>query len=274
MVSDVRAVYGGALTYDQSSELYFRPGTYGGSSAGGADIFNDLDLDVVSSSAYFPLADAAPGRVLSVAEFETAWQSVFQAYLLPMRAKYGNKPIMFAEVGYADDVDSPWRPATNEGAPKPAHETGSATLGMQQQANIYQAFFNVNALHGDLVAGTFWWGYEYFPARADLCSYVGFTVYCNATASAVVANAYQAWLRKDADRVFSWAASVYPTLFAGGSSSGVYAGYYFSYYPSTGIYLGLHESTGEVYVHDGSRFNFLRAGALGNYLGPAGAAGY
>lgn len=274
MVGAVRAVYGGALTYDQSSELYFRPGTYGGSSAGGADLFNDLDLDVVGSSAYFPLADAAPGRVLSVAEFETAWQNVFQAYLLPLRAKYGNKPIVFAEVGYADDVDSPWRPAMNEGNPKPAHAAGTSTPGMQQQANIYQAFFNVNALHGDPVAGTFWWGYEYFPARADLCNYVAFSVYCNPSARDVIAAGYQGWLRKDADRVFSWAASVYPTLFAGGASSGVYAGYYFNYYPSTGVYLGLQESTGELYVHDGSRFNFMSAGALRNYLGAAGAAGY
>jgi len=114
----------------------------------------------------------------------------------------------------------------------------------------------------------------YFPARADLCSYVAFTVYCNSSARDVLAAAYQAWLRKDADRVFSWAASVYPALFGGSTSSGVYAGYYFRYHPAAAVYLGLQESTGELYVHDGGRFNFMDAGALRNYLDAAAAAGY
>jgi hypothetical protein len=274
MVAGVRAVYGGAVTYDQSSELYFRPGTYGGNTAGGADLFNDIDLDVVGSSAYFPLADTAPGRVLTVAEHEASWEKIFQAYLLPMRAKYGNKPIVFTEVGYTDDVDSPWATASNEGSPAPAIAASTPTAGMQQQSNIYQAFFNVNALHGDLVGGTFWWGYEYFPARADLCSYVAFSVYCNASATGVVANAYQGWRRKDADRVFTWAASVYPTLFGGNTATGVYAGYYYRYHAASGIYLGLQETTGEIYVHDGNRFNFLDAGTLRDYLNLAAAAGY
>jgi hypothetical protein len=274
LVAGVRSVYGGAVTYDQSSELYFRPATYGGSTAGGADLFNDLDLDVVGSSAYFPLAATSPGRVLSVSELENAWESVFQSYLLPMHAKYGNKPIVFTEVGYTDDLDSPWQSAAGEGSAARAHAAGTSTPGMQQQANIYQAFFNVNARHADLVAGTFWWGYEYFPARADLCSYVGFSTYCNPAATGVIADAYQRLRRQDTDRVFSWAASVYPQFFSGAVTGGVFGDYYYRYHAGSGTYLGLQESTGDVYVHDGRAFNFMNVGALRNYLDPAAAAGY
>ena len=90
----------------------------------------------------------------------------------------------------------------------------------------------------------------------------------------VVTDAYTAWKRQDADRVFSWAASVYPGLFNGATSSGTIAGYYYRSHAGTGIYLGLQESTDDIYVHDFAAFNYLNVGALRGYLDLAGRAGY
>jgi hypothetical protein len=273
MVAAVRGVYGGAVTYDQHYEPLVSPQVYGGG-AGNAHLFSDLGLDVIGVSAYFPLASAAVNQVMSVAQFETAWTAVFNTYLKPLAAGNPGKPIVFTEVGYTDDLNSPFRPASNESAPKPSHATGTATPGMTQQANIYQAFYNVNAREGDLVAGAFWWGNDYFPTSGLGCDVVMFGLYCNAPAKQVVTDAYTAWKRQDADRVFSWAASVYPGLFNGAITSGTIAGYYYRHHAGTGIYLGLQESTDNIYVHDFGAFNFMNVGALRGYLDLAGRAGY
>jgi hypothetical protein len=211
---------------------------------------------------------------MSVAQFETAWTAVFNTYLKPLAAGNPGKPIVFTEVGYTDDLNSPFRPASNESAPKPSHAAGAATPGMTQQANIYQAIYNVNARQGDLVAGAFWWGNDYFPTSGLSCDVVMFGLYCNAPAKQVVADAYTAWKHQDADRVFSWAASVYPGLFNGAITSGTIAGYYYRHHAGTGLYLGLQESTDDVYVHDFGAFNFMNVGALRGYLDLAGRAGY
>jgi hypothetical protein len=273
MVAAVRQVYGGALTYDQNSELYYRPNTYGGTSAGGAQLFNDLGLDVVGLSAYFPLASSTPGRVLSTSELDTAWENVFQTYLEPMRQTYPNKPIVFTEVGYIDDVDSPFTPAVHELAPLPAGAV-MPTPGMTQQGNIYQSFFVANARHNDLVAGTFWWGNDYFPGGGAGCGVVTFGLYCNAPGKQAVSDGYAAWQRKDADRTFNWAAANYPSLLSGSTTSGTLGGYYYRYHTGTGTYLGLQEATGDVFVHNGREFNFVDLGPLRTYLDIAGRAGY
>lgn len=273
MVAAVRQVYDGAVTYDQHYGAIKTPQYYGGA-AGHEQLFNDLDMDVAGISAYFELADSKPNRVMSVAELETAWESIFQNHLEPMRARYPNKPIVFTEVGYVDDLNAPYDQASNAGQPKPAHAAGTATPGMTQQANIYQALFNVNARHGDLLAGLFFWGNDYFPANGDACAKVDWGLYCNQPARAVVADAYLAWQRADADRVFSWAQGVYPDLFTGSFESGTALGYYYRYYPATGTYLGLQEASGDVYVHNGRQFQFYNAGALRSFLDLGARAGY
>jgi hypothetical protein len=177
-------------------------------------------------------------------------------------------------VGYVDDLDSPYDQATNAGLPKPAHAAGTATPGMTQQANIYRALFNVNARHGDLLAGLFFWGNDYFPYNGEACGVVDWGLYCNEPARAVVTDAYSAWKRADADRVFNWAQALYPGFFAGSATSGTAAGYYYRYYPSTGTYLGLQESSGDVFVHNGTQFQFYNAGTLRAFLDMGGRAGY
>jgi hypothetical protein len=273
MTDAVRAVYGGAITYDQHFQVWDMPEQYGGG-AGNFDLFNDLGLDVVGISAYFPLVSTPPNRIMQVSELESGWEDVFQRALVPMRNRYPSKPIVFTEVGYVDDINAPYDQQSNAGAPKPAHDPGTATPGQQQQANIYQAFFNTNARHADLVAGTFWWGNEYFPYNLGVCGNVDWGLYCNAPARDAVASAYAQWRRQDAQRVFAWARSVYPALFAGNISAGSYLNYYFQYYGGSTTYLGLDENEGTVTVHNGRDFNFYKVGPMRPYLDLAAEAGF
>jgi hypothetical protein len=273
MVAAVRSVYSGAVTYDQHFSVWERPDTVGGAAAT-QHLFDDLDLDVVGISAYFTLESAPPDRVLSIAELESDWEAVFQSFLEPARSIYPRRPIVFTEIGYTDDVNSPFNQQAGATQPEPAHAAGTPTPGMVQQANIYQALFNVNARHGDLVAGTFFWGNDYFPYNAFQCGVIDWSLYCNEPAREVVTSAYAQWRRADADRTFAWAAANYPQLFKGSSSTGAQAGYYYRYYPETATYLGLLESSGEVYVHNGREYNFLDVGPLRTYLDAAGRAGY
>ena len=79
-------------------------------------------------------------------------------------------------------------------------------------------------------------------------------------------------LRSDADRVFSWAESVYPELFPKDGTAGTYQSYKYRFYAATGNYLAT--SAGRVVVHNGRDWNFLDVGALSNYLWLAAMTGY
>ena len=74
LVEQVRAVYGGLLTYD----MHYTAITDGWFSPGSADLWEDLDLDVVGVSAWFPLTDLVPREVMSVAALREALALVFQ----------------------------------------------------------------------------------------------------------------------------------------------------------------------------------------------------
>ena len=78
-------------------------------------------------------------------------------------------------------------------------------------------------------------------------------------------------LRSDADRVFSWAESVYPELFPKDGTAGT-KDYKYRFYAATGNYLAT--SAGRVVVHNGRDWNFLDVGALGDYLWLAAMTGY
>lgn len=120
LISDVRAVYPGPLTYAANwHEDYERVS------------FWDA-LDVVGVQAYFPLA-AAGDTARSAAAFVSAWQPHVEA-LRRVHERTG-KPIVFTEVGYRSvgyAAAEPWRwPNRGEpSAPDPA-----------LQAALYRAFF-------------------------------------------------------------------------------------------------------------------------------------
>lgn len=265
LVASVRAVYGGLLTYDQHHDVLVATNWY----AGQGWVFDDLGLDVVGVSAYFPLADTA--KPYSVGELEASWRDVFSRSILPLRERSRGRPIVFLEFGYSDDVASVVRANAGEFEPQPVLPDGSETPGMTQQKNILQAFFNVNQTLGEPVRGAFLWDNQYVTPASQLCGRKGFGQFCK-PAAAVVAARYAELEDRDVDRVFAWAQQAYPQFFPSNEPTGTALGYRFRLYPQTGTYLGTKD--GRVVVHDGANWNFLDVGAFADFLGLAAAAGF
>lgn len=176
LVDSVRQVYSGLVTMNQHFLVLTDPAQNSGGI--GQDLFADLNLDVMAFSSYFHLSDTVPTRVLSVAELSSSWENVFERYLEPLHEKYPDLPIVFTELGYTDDVASPARPNNNVRMPIPAAARGvdGVTDGMRQQQNIYEAFFQVNRRHNDLVRGVFVFGFE-VPAPRQ-CAQVEMMLSC------------------------------------------------------------------------------------------------
>lgn len=119
LISSVRAMYPGRLTYDAN---------WGGDSFGDEKDHIDFwsSLDDISISAYFNLTGDG-----SVASLMQSWASWDASDVQPLAAKW-NKPIIFGEIGYMSIHDSythPWM-WWESGTPDEA-----------QQANDYQALF-------------------------------------------------------------------------------------------------------------------------------------
>lgn len=165
MVAAVRAEYTGLLTYGRNACVYFmnQGGCYDYTAS--ASLFQDLGLDVVGLSAYFTLVNTNPipiTRVYSVPELETAWTSVFQKYLVPIRANNPNTPIIFTDTGANDSVNAPSNPLADGGVAYVFSDVDGNGIddGMEQQANIFKALFNVNKAFHYLVRGTTFWGFN------------------------------------------------------------------------------------------------------------------
>jgi len=159
MVNAVRQVYSGQLTYDMSYQALTENAFYG---TGSNNLWQDLNLDVIGISAYFNLLNEIPVNVLSVSDFETKWEAVFQNYLIPLKNNNSGLPILFLEYGYVNSMGSPYQANHSEYNPVVFEDNNSNQLddGEETQANIYQAFFNVNENNNRIVSGTFLWGNE------------------------------------------------------------------------------------------------------------------
>ncbi|MFO1315632.1 MAG: hypothetical protein U1F58_08495 [Burkholderiales bacterium] len=191
LVGAVRSEYSGLLTYDQDSYVLMYPERYGGG-AGSASLFGDLGLDVVGISAYFSLLDSNPGVVVPVASLEVAWKSVFDRYLVPLQTANPQRPIVFTEMGFTDDVATVTNPQANAGVAEPQRDATGSTPGMRQQSNVLEAFFNVDEQYGNLVRGAFLWGTMTFRDAPWLCDTIYFNIYCKAAAE-VVRSVYGGW---------------------------------------------------------------------------------
>ena len=159
LVSSVRAVYSGLLTYDMQKDA-LTPSFY----APGSDhLWEDLGLDVVGVSAYFPLVGTMPTTVLSVAALETSWQQVFTDLLVPLRTRNPLLPIVFLEFGYVNVIESPYQANYGEFTAWSFTDNNGNSFDDSQetQANIYEAFFNVNQQNSNLVSGAFLWGHDW-----------------------------------------------------------------------------------------------------------------
>ena len=155
MVDSVRQIYSGPLTYDMAyraltdAEFFLLD-----------DLWEDMDLDVIGISAYFPLANTMPDTVMRVEQLTSSWNRIFDDYLTPLQNKNPNKPILFLEFGYVDAIGSPHMPSIREFETKVFEDADLNGLddGEETQANVYSAFFNVNENNSNLIKGAFLWG--------------------------------------------------------------------------------------------------------------------
>lgn len=160
MVDRVRAVYSGRLTYNMHFSTVMYADHYGRGSGAG-HLWEDLDLDIVGISGWFPLTSSAPTTVLSVSELQASYESVFSDLLLPLAARNPGRAIVFTEYGSMDVVEAPADPSSGarHGELKTLVDRNRNGLddGEETQANIFQAFFNASASHPGLVNGAFFW---------------------------------------------------------------------------------------------------------------------
>ena len=122
-------------------------------------IWDDLDLDIVCISAYFPLVDSLPYEVPGIEELETGWSDIFDNYLEPIKTTNEDRSIMFTEFGYVDVLASPHNPGADEFTTRLYTDANGNGVddGEETQSNLYEAFFNTMDSHPGLVSGAFLW---------------------------------------------------------------------------------------------------------------------
>lgn len=157
MVAAVRAEYKGLLTYSQSSFVYLpHPEWWGYETGASSSLFKDLMLDVVGISGYYSLVGSPVNRVYSVSELMSGWTYVFNNYLLPLQADNPGIPVIFTDTGSVDTVDAPHMSLSQSSAPYVFSDLNNNGIddGREQQANMFQAFLNVNKSFNYLLRGT------------------------------------------------------------------------------------------------------------------------
>ena len=194
MVSAVREVYSGHLTYDMHYTGLTAADHFG---LGSNHLWEDLDLDFVGVSAYFELADSPPTTATSVESFEKRYDEIFQKFLVPLAERNPDRPIVFLEYGAVDTVESPADPGGTDFSLFEFQDTDGNGLddGRETQANMYQALVNTMAKYPGLVNGVLWtenwvtsgelWA-EYWGKRR------GFSVY-DKLSEDVVRAAHESW---------------------------------------------------------------------------------
>jgi len=158
MVDSVRVVYHGNLTYDMSYDALIAS-VYG---PGSNFLWKDIGLDVVGVSAYFKLTETQPVQVMSVDSLEKLWNNIFTDYLIPLKNRNPDLSVLFLEFGYVNAIESPFQHNYNEFQQWSFTDKNENSLddSEETQANIYEAFFNIQNSHPGIVEGAFLWGHD------------------------------------------------------------------------------------------------------------------
>jgi hypothetical protein len=175
IITAVRAVFSGKLTYSADWDDALSPWQYGGSGlpAGTGDITTQISfwkqLDYVGIDEYAPISDVADP---TLAQLMAGWTQVptdpttlavtgnqsLISYYQGVAATLG-MPLLFTELGYANSSDAASSPAT-PGYDEDGNADG-ATADPTLQAALYQAYFDAWRQDGDgALAGTYIWNWE------------------------------------------------------------------------------------------------------------------
>ena len=192
MVDSVRNVYSGLLTYD----MHYRPLTSDFFGPGSDHLWEDLDLDLIGVSAWFPLTDSLPSTVTSLETLEASWEQIFRDYVVPLAERNPGRPIVFLERGATDNVQAP-------GSPSGGGRSWAFRLfefsdadgnglddGRETQANMYGALLNTMDKYPGVVNGVFWW--DNWVGAGCPPSYRGYRI-CGKLSEEVVRSAYESF---------------------------------------------------------------------------------
>lgn len=159
MVESVRDVYSGMLTYDQFYAVLNSPNYFGASCD---SLWNDLKLDAVGISCYFGLFETIPTQVATMDTLTEIWDKIITNYIVPLKNRNPNRPIILTEFGYTNDIKSPYLSNINEFQPRVYSDINSNGLddGEEVQANIYNSFFKTIIEREQIIEGAFLWGNE------------------------------------------------------------------------------------------------------------------
>ena len=130
---------------------YFGPGS--------DHLWEDLDLDIIGLSTYFPLVVEPPTTVLSVAALEAGYARVFEEYLVPLVDRNPGRPLLFLEEGATGSITAPYHPAPVPARPFVFTDANGNGVddGRETQANMFQALFNTMARYPRVLNGVFFW---------------------------------------------------------------------------------------------------------------------
>lgn len=142
---------------------------YGANATGPGDEFTTVtfwnDVDIIGVDGYFDLTDQADP---SVSQLVSAWTNSpanggFNAVqALENLASAYSKPLIFTEIGYEST------PGTNE---EPWNYSLSDGYDPTEQADCYEAFFQVFSQQTAWMKGVFWWEWNVSPPAADDIGY-------------------------------------------------------------------------------------------------------
>ena len=138
-------------------QVLLDPDFYG---AGSDQLWNDLDLDVVGVSAWFPLTETPPSTVTSVEEAQAQYEQIISDYLIPLAGRNPDRPVMFLEYGAMDLVETPASPGDPAGFPEFVFDDANGNGvddGRETQANLYRGLLNAMESHPGVLNGVFWW---------------------------------------------------------------------------------------------------------------------
>ena len=156
MVDRMRVVYSGLLTYDMQYKAYWRdwfaPGSW--------RLWQDLDLDVIGVSAWFPLVDEPPTTAMDVDSLRREYERIFSDHLIPMAERNPGRPLVFLEYAGVDTVEAPAGPNIwPDNSSLVFTDTNGNGLddGQEVQDNMYRALFETMEAYPGLVHGAFFW---------------------------------------------------------------------------------------------------------------------
>jgi len=155
MVTEVRKVFSGSVTYDQLVWTLLEPENFGTLPH---FLWQDGGFDVIGLSAWFLLVEELPVSIMTVEQLQEAWEGYFTDLLLPLQQANPDRPIMFTEVGFVDDIRAPGDPSIDTYQEKLFLDLNGNGLddGREVQANIIEAFYRTLDTY-PVVQGTFWW---------------------------------------------------------------------------------------------------------------------